>query len=162
MLAKWIDRLTRQAGVPFSYACEETTARIPEDMRVIFHMMTDAAKAGAAVPGLGGFLHGLWWAVALEPRDVVGDLQIPIPVLEFAAIAIGVIVFAPIVGVAAMAIYSDSLTSTDVIAKRRWLTHRHPPVSSERGQGRVAWQAHLQPRSPGRPPSGRSWAPAES
>ena len=117
MLGKWIDRLTRQAGVPFSYACEETTARIPEDMRVIFHMMTDAAKAGAAVPGLGGFLHGLWWAVALEPRDVVGDLQIPIPVLEFVAIAVGVIVFAPIVGVAAMAIYSDSLTSTDVIAK---------------------------------------------
>ena len=45
------------------------------------------APPRARVPGLGGFVEGLWWALPLEPEDVEGELQIPIPVLEFAAIA---------------------------------------------------------------------------
>ena len=119
LLERWISLLTDRAGVPFSHAIARTAEPVPhESIKVVFHMMTDAAKAGARIPGLGGFLHGLWWAVALKPRDVVGPLAIPIPVLEFVAIAVGIIVFAPVIGVAAMAIYSDSLTSTDVLAKR--------------------------------------------
>ena len=63
-------------------------------------------------------MEGLWWALPLEPEDAEGELQIPIPVLEFAAIAINIIILAPIVGQAACAILSYSLTSADVVANR--------------------------------------------
>ena len=63
-------------------------------------------------------MEGLWWALPLEPEDVEGELQIPIPVLEFAAIAINIIILAPIVGQAACAILSYSPTSADVVANR--------------------------------------------
>ena len=63
-------------------------------------------------------MEGLWWALPLEPEGVEGELQIPgpIPVLEFAAIAINIIILAPIVGQAACAILSYSPTSADVVA----------------------------------------------
>ena len=63
-------------------------------------------------------MEGLWWALPLEPEDVEGELQIPIPVLEFAAIAINVTILAPIVGQAACATLSYSLTSADVVTNR--------------------------------------------
>ena len=56
----------------------------------LLYLYSDAALEGAAVPGLGGYMHGFYWELALHGDE----LLLPISVLELIAIGINSIVFA--------------------------------------------------------------------
>ena len=74
----------------------------------------DAAKEGAAVPGLGGFLHGFWWSYALS----TAHLELPITALEFVTIDVGLEIFEPMLaGFAIITPASDSLPSVLVLSE---------------------------------------------
>ena len=80
-------------------------------------MSSDAAKDGTSRPGLAGHMHGSTWRIPLDAADVVGPLQISIPVLELAAIVVNVMVHGPhIPDGAPVIIMTDSLTSADALA----------------------------------------------
>ena len=57
------------------------------------HTSSDAAKEGAAVPGLGGWTCGFWWAYNLS----VAQLTLPIAVLEAVAAVANVVVVAQLI-----------------------------------------------------------------
>ena len=57
------------------------------------HTSSDAAKEGAAVPGLGGWTCGFWWAYSLS----VAQLTLPIAVLEAVAAVANVVVVAQLI-----------------------------------------------------------------
>ena len=76
----------------------------------------DAAGDGTDTPGLGGYMHSFGWRIPLEAADVVGDLKMPIPVLEYAAIGANMITsyeLVPQSSDADVIIGSDSITSVD-------------------------------------------------
>ena len=75
-----------------------------------------AARRGPG-SGLSGHMHGHTWYIPLEPGDVCGALEISIPVLELAAIAINFIVFGPsLPNDVDIIVFSDSATSCDALA----------------------------------------------
>ena len=80
-------------------------------------MSSDAAKDGTSQPGLAGHMHGSTWCIPLDAADVVGPLQISIPVLELAAIVVNVMTLGPCIpDDAPVIILTDSLTSADALA----------------------------------------------
>ena len=83
----------------------------------VWEMSSDAAKSGTRDPALAGHMHGATWRAPLAPTDVAGPRQLPIPVLELAAVVINFIIFGPRIpdGVT-LKVMSDSLTSVDVLA----------------------------------------------
>lgn len=106
----WIDVLTANRGVPMTAAFEPRS--MPAEGAVPrFTIWTDAAKDGARVPGLGGYCGGYCFALALPQKDVTGDRQISIPVLEFVGIVAGLLTFYPHVQGSPVATLSDSITS---------------------------------------------------
>lgn len=106
--AQWINVLTVISGM--FYASLGTPFPLPST-GIVVHLYSDAALLGARRPGLGGFCAGLYWYISLVGRG----LRLPISVLEFAAIAVNVIIFEPLVGAASVTICSDSLNSVQVL-----------------------------------------------
>ena len=78
---------------------------------------TDAALEGTPSPGLGGWLYGLYFAVAIA--EVRGLETLDIPHLEFMAAALGCVIFAPVLAGAAMV-----CLETDALATATSLTTR--------------------------------------
>lgn len=109
---RWIDLLAVHPGASYETVYEPNPTRHP----VSFSLYSDAALDGAAIPALGGFFHGAWWAMPLEPGDLAGKYRIPIPPLELAAAGINVMIAEPSIGPAAAAtMYCDSSTSVSVL-----------------------------------------------
>jgi hypothetical protein len=77
-----------------------------------FFAYSDAALLGAPVPGLGGFLHGMYFSFAL-PSDMLGYA---IPQLEFLAIIASAICFGPALTGAASVLVTDSDTCFRVLS----------------------------------------------
>jgi len=61
----------------------------PAGQSVHFHVFSDAALEGAAIPSLGGYFHGYWWTLPLTEAQK----HIPIPHLEFSAAVISLVLF---------------------------------------------------------------------
>ena len=84
---RWITLLRSTAGM---FASSVLAPSAPSVARPLLHLYSDAALEGAAVPGLGGYMHGFYWEVALHGNE----LLLPISVLELIAIGINLVVFA--------------------------------------------------------------------
>ena len=55
-----------------------------------WHLFSDAALTGTASPGLGGYMHGVWWCLPLDHLL----MRLPIVVLELLAAVLNIIIFA--------------------------------------------------------------------
>ena len=111
--ARWIVVLATRPGVSCLVAVRLAA---PINAAAVYEMSSDAAKDGTTTPGIAGYMHGFAWCVPLLPADVVGPLQIPIPVLELAAIVGNFYVLAERIPDAVdVVILSDSITSVDAL-----------------------------------------------
>ena len=112
-LRRWCTRLATCPGVNFSdlvgphHAKAYTEALLAKQPLCVVAYV-DAAKEGAAIPGIGGYMLGAWWTMPLGPLL----LQLPIPVLEFLGIIVNIIVFGDrVVAPICLLTASDSVTS---------------------------------------------------
>ena len=116
----WITTLVTRPGVSVLVAVSELETGPTDDeaaSATLWEMSSDAAKDGTDRPAIAGYMHGASWAIPLRPCDVVGPLQISIPVLEFLAIVINFLVFGYRIPTGVrIVVMSDSLTSVDVLA----------------------------------------------
>lgn len=98
-------------AAPVTYALPG--ARRKPVFNATFFLSSDAAKGDALTPVIAGYLHGVYWQY-LYP-NTWDDL--PIAVLEFLALAVSIIVFAPLLHDAPhVVLQTDSLTTTFVLA----------------------------------------------
>jgi integrase len=112
--AKFVVALLHSAGASCSGPPTATFDAAPfeiEDLGRAFFAYVDAALQGAPVPGLGGWMHGLYFSFAL-PTDMLGY---PIVQLEFLGIILAHMTFSPIVGKARHVLVTDSETSWKII-----------------------------------------------
>ena len=90
-VGEWLRRLRATAGC---FSVEVVIRRVApassSPSGVLVRWRTDAGKEGARVPGLGGYMHGYFFAYALELRD----LALHITALEFVAAILGCVAFA--------------------------------------------------------------------
>ena len=119
---RWARLLRSTAGM---FASAVLHSKQPAAATPFAYLYSDAALEGAAVPGLGGYMHGFYWVVELS-----GDaLRLPISVLELIAIGINLIVFVALVQGAHSVLCSDSLNSVQVLtnlrAKSALMAHVH-------------------------------------
>ena len=84
---------------------------VPADSARALFVYTDAAKEGATVACLGGWLHGFFFSFPI-PADLLGY---PIPQLEFLAVIAAKLTFRRLVGSAPMMLLTDSETSFHVL-----------------------------------------------
>jgi hypothetical protein len=91
------------------HACSNTVTAVMKGHRSIptsaalLVTSSDACKEGAHLPGMGGFLAGLWWRYVYE----ADHLRLDIPVLELLAFAVNLIVFEPVL--------CDMLSNEDIL-----------------------------------------------
>ena len=96
----WITGLSTSCAAPVSAALEHRQVlqfehSAPFDASTVLHGMTsDASKEGAKVPGMGGYLGGLFWSIALDDLDFLWWFDIP--ALELMGFAVNLIVFGDI------------------------------------------------------------------
>jgi len=111
----WARALTETSAVSYMTAVSNQPA---PPATTVWALFSDAAKERASPDesGIGGFFHGNWWSLTLADAGLL-DLDLPIPVLELLAVAINVITAQPLVADAPVAIYTDSLTSADVLQR---------------------------------------------
>jgi len=119
---RWVALLRSTAGM---FASSIKAPQAPSAAPPLLHLYSDAALEGAAVPGLGGYMHGFYWVLPLH-----GDhLLLPISVLELVAIGINLITFGDLAAGARVALCSDSLNSVQVLtnlrAKSPLMAHVH-------------------------------------
>lgn len=122
-LQDWVLALSTTAA-PVSYALPRA-CRTPLPGPSHF-FSSDAAKDGATTPGLAGYFQGLYWQFVYPAAWLV----LPIAVLEFLALAISIITFAPLLNQARyIVIETDSLTTALVYSadavKSPLLLHAH-------------------------------------
>jgi len=110
--ARWIHILRNVTGMFFSATL---TPAPPVPSMVTNHLYSDAALRGSGKPGIGGYLHGFYWAIELDERAT----RLPISALEFIAIVVGVIVFEPLVRGEENVICTDSLNCVQVLSSGR-------------------------------------------
>jgi len=111
LLVSWRAHVAASAGALITSVFSAAPA--PPPSQASFFLYSDAAGEGEA-PGLGGYCHGAYWYMALSARA----LRMPIAVLEFVGIAVNVMVFGRRLAGADVALYSDSLTSVQVLNAR--------------------------------------------
>ena len=109
---RWVALLRSTAGI---FASSVLTPLAPAVATPLLYLYSDAALEGAAVPGLGGYMHGFYWELALHGDE----LLLPISVLELIAIGINLIVFASLAHGARVHLCSDSLNSVQVLTNLR-------------------------------------------
>jgi len=108
---QWLQVLSTTAVAPVTFALPR--ARRAMAPGACYFISSDAAKDGAALPALAGFMHGLFWQLPLS-SDL---LSLPIAALEFLATALSIIMFAPLLDHAPnVVLQTDSLTTAFVLA----------------------------------------------
>ena len=119
---RWVALLRSTAGM---FASSTMAPQAPLAATPLLHLDSDAALEGAAVPGLGGYMHGFYWAVPLQGDE----LLLPISVLELIAIGVNLITFGELAMGTRVALCSDSLNSVQVLtnlrAKSPLMAHVH-------------------------------------
>ena len=116
VLARWRALVL---GTPGASTLSAVTPTAPPADTARHRIRTDAALEGTPSPGLGGWLYGLYFAVAIA--DVPGLETLDIPHLEFMAAALGCVIFAPaLAGAAMVCLETDALaTATSLTARAR-------------------------------------------
>ena len=93
----WITGLSTSCAAPVSAALEYRQILQFEhsspfsSSTVLYGMTNDASKEGATIPGMGGYLGGLFWSVALDDLDFLWWFDIP--ALELMGFAVNLLVF---------------------------------------------------------------------
>ena len=116
-LIRWQRLLTDSCGVSVKRAV--TRERLESLPSVSFELFSDACYSDVAVPGVGGYLHGLYWYFPVPAVDVS---LLSIPILEFLGAAFNVLVFYPHfhqlgseLSPAWVNLYTDALTTARVL-----------------------------------------------
>ena len=117
-LVRWQRILTDSCGVSVKRALlRENLEVLPT---VSFELFSDACYADVSVPGVGGYLHGLYWYFPVPADDIP---YLSIPILEFLGAAFNVIMFYPQlhqlgsdVAPAWVNLYTDALTTARVLS----------------------------------------------
>ena len=117
-LERWLRILTDSCGVSVKRALlRENLEILPS---VSFELFSDACYADVAVPGVGGYLHGLYWYFPVPATDVP---LLSIPILEFLGVAFNVLTFYPHLHCMGSAsspawvdLYTDAFTTARVLA----------------------------------------------
>ena len=117
-LIRWQRILTDSCGVSVKRALlRENLEVLPT---VSFELFSDACYADVSVPGVGGYLHGLYWYFPVPADDIP---YLSIPILEFLGAAFNVIMFYPQlhqlgsdVAPAWVNLYTDALTTARVLS----------------------------------------------
>jgi hypothetical protein len=110
-LNEWLVALATTAAAPVTYALPRAR-RPPIQGACVFS--SDASKEGTLTPGMAGYMHGTFWQL-LYPA---AWLWLPIAVLEFLALAITIIMFAPLLDKApTIVIETDSLSTAFVLSE---------------------------------------------
>ena len=103
----WRADLLRVGAAPFTVALPHRR-RPPLAGQLTFFISSDASKDGTATPGIAGYMHGFSWQI-FYPRCW---LRLHITLLEFMALAISIIMFAPLLRHAdRVVLETDSLTA---------------------------------------------------
>ena len=110
-LKHWLTALASTAAAPVTYALPR--ARRKPLFNATFFVSSDAAKDGTPTPAIAGYAHGVYWQHFYSAQW----LWLPIAVLEFLALAVSIIMFAPLLDQAPHVILqTDSLTAAFVLA----------------------------------------------
>jgi integrase len=117
-LKRWQYILTDSCGVSVKRALlRENLETLPS---VSLELFSDACYADVATPGVGGYLHGLYWYFPVPAPDVP---YLSIPILEFLGAAFNVLMFYPHLHQLGSAsapawvdLYTDALTTARVLA----------------------------------------------
>jgi hypothetical protein len=116
-LGRWQRLLTDSCGVSVKRALlRENLEVLPS---VSFELFSDACYADVTTPGVGGYLHGLYWYFPIPAIDIP---HLSIPILEFLGAAFNVLMFYPHVcqlgsesAPAWVNLYTDALTTARVL-----------------------------------------------
>jgi hypothetical protein len=116
-LGRWQRLLTDSCGVSVKRALlRENLEVLPS---VSFELFSDACYADVTTPGVGGYLHGLYWYFPIPAVDIP---HLSIPILEFLGAAFNVLMFYPHVcqlgsesAPAWVNLYTDALTTARVL-----------------------------------------------
>jgi hypothetical protein len=122
-LKRWQYILTDSCGVSVKRALlRENLETLPS---VSLELFSDACYADVAIPGVGGYLHGLYWYFPVPAPDVP---YLSIPILEFLGAAFNVLMFYPHLHQLGSAsapawvdLYTDALTTARVLVSERVL-----------------------------------------
>ena len=134
-LAGWERRLEGCAGAPFHAAAPGWRAPVHARAAGMTHFLrSDAAKEGAAVPGICGHWYGRYWIHELTPEE----LELPIGVLELIGGCGNLALYGPELGGAhEVMLELDALASPQVLASSRaksaLMQHVHLAITAEPG-----------------------------
>ena len=113
-LEQQLDFISASGGAPFTAALSR--AHLPARGGMICVISNDAATDSLPA-GIGGFCHGMWWYVAVDPECL---RFLHIGVLELLATGIGAIVFAPyLLQFCRVALLSDALATPHTLSGHR-------------------------------------------
>ena len=114
VLERWLALVMDTPGTATVAAAAPTA---PPTDAVKHRIRVDAALRGTPRPGIGGWLYGLWFAVAIA--DWPGLERLDIPHLEFLAACVGVLTFEPMLaGAAHVCLETDALATATSLTNR--------------------------------------------
>ena len=87
-LTRWLHLLSASCGTSVKRALSRANLESPPE--ISFFLSSDACYSDVAIPGLGGFAHGLYWYFAVPQEDVP---FLSIPILEFLGVCFNVLIF---------------------------------------------------------------------
>ena len=104
-------------GTPGAAMLSAVTPVAPPPDTARHRIRTDAALEGTPSPGLGGWLYGLYFSVAIAEQP--GLEMLDIPHLEFMAAALGAVIFSPMLaGAALVCLETDALATASSLTAR--------------------------------------------
>ena len=117
LLERWLTIILESTGAAVTIALEDNAEERSKSARTIFARSSDAAGDGRGEAGIGGYLHGYYWRVALPPMILAlkhtTDWEAP-------AACVNILVAARLAGKKAMLrVRVDALLAPYVLSKQR-------------------------------------------
>lgn len=117
LLDRWLKIIMECAGAVLTIIFEDNAEEKLKNARTIFAGSSDAAGDGRGSPGIGGYLHGYYWRVALPPTILA---LMHITGWETLAACVNVLVAARLAGPKAMLLLRvDALLTPYVLSKQK-------------------------------------------